>query len=455
MQDCKTRVRLPDGDRGSRLIVELAPTVGPYAVITPADRAARRAAQEMVSLGGAADTATHDIGSNLPLSLLSSAVATATSSSSRTRVDSIVYADDLSPSSAALSALQQPISACQSPWVFEIYVPEGYPFEPPSVRCVVPATLYHPLCVPLYPAGIREDDNGKPYREQVHSSVLLPLLLDWAPTRRLADVISWLQGMLLSPDADLAEAPNSEAADVLRTNPSLFQARVLHCGATTRPGHDNGASRRSDAVTGSKRDGYHRQQVTYDRASSRAYMDEFGVSNQKRLRSSDSHDEVDNGEDRHCEDDEMPASAAGDDDDYMVPCDASSSSAMQTPIDTTDNPRKKVRVFRDRMTNSVGRAASRTSTLVDNIQMVNAGTGLHQPGSRSWKVRRVVLSPDISQDVTGSSGLRLDSNGSPALRALKMSLKVPVRHISTGAASQSVTSSSEVDGQSLKKRARF
>ncbi len=108
-------------------------------------------------------------------------------------------------------------------------------------------------------------------------AVMLPGLLKWSPTLRLTDVISWLQHMLLHPEAvaagqqtapslataaatDTAAATttssssaaaamaagaasflaavapstttatlNLDAVQVLRTNPSLFRARVQHC----------------------------------------------------------------------------------------------------------------------------------------------------------------------------------------------------------------------------------
>ena len=145
----------------------------------------------------------------------------------------------------------------------------------------------------------------------------------------------------------------------------------------------------------------------------------------------------------------------------MVSDDKPSSSGIHvavvhTPDGAANNPRKKVRVFRDRMTNSAGSLGASTATLGDNIRMVNGRTAEHGAGSRSWKVRRVVLSPDMSQDASDSSSARSGSNGSPALRALKISLKVPIQHVPVRVSAQAAASSfGVVDGQSAKKRARF
>ena len=93
-------------------------------------------------------------------------------------------------------------------YVFRLTVGVEYPFEPPSVRCVVPVGLYHPNVHP------------------VSGEVCMDLLLDWGPIMSLTGVLDALLGVLEEPECFGGSVVNSEAAQALQQRPQEVVGRL-------------------------------------------------------------------------------------------------------------------------------------------------------------------------------------------------------------------------------------
>ena len=180
MKDCRTTISLPSGNDGAQLLVKCVPATGPYAII--------QGEQELSNQG-------------------------------------------------------------EVSYTFCIECDDSYPFNAPVVTCVSPATLYHPNCVPHSSISLTTSSNTTSSSSSTSSTsftsqssnyrVLHAELTEWSPHKRLSDVISWLQTMLLAPSTSLLPSTsssmpnhlqcNQEIINTLTTNPALFRARIKNC----------------------------------------------------------------------------------------------------------------------------------------------------------------------------------------------------------------------------------
>lgn len=420
--ECKTSVRMPDGEKGSRLIVALAPTHGPYAVHSPSN-----------TIGPFPDGESW------------SSVQSDSETGSQTCQPNVIFGDYTNDD---IGELQRHFTTITSKWMFEVVIPDEYPFKPPSVRCCEPARLYHPLCVPEYSSSNSVSS--------VHADcfqVLLPSLLDWAPTRRLADVISWLQDMLLDPSSDLSEAPNTEAAQTLKTNPSLFHARVIHCAETERNESTAGCEhrwsdrkRQKSSVRVSNASGHSFRSCQKRLRPQNTVSDgsEFSSSSHKRFECSKQNNSIHGG----AHDDFRREQARGAEDGSLP-------NAQLLNCEDPEGPRKKVRVFRNVMVNSAGYTGMNFGASEDHTKSADPTKSDVRPSS---KVRRVLLGQEVSNNsVVACDTARVahfnSGQSEPALTALKMALNSSTDR---GLAEQTRSHvNSSADGGIRKKRLRL